>query len=265
MQVTEIKELLKLVGKGPNKSLGQNFLIDEKIINKIVSSVNPDLPLIEIGGGLGAVTLPLAKKVEKVLVIEKDETVAKILEKRLISSGFNNARVLVGDILDLKEEDVVESVFEVFSSLPYYITSPIIHKLVNDFHNRWESAVFLIQREVAEKIMSSPPNGNYWYFYLNYYYEVGLVKKTVKPSSFWPQPSVYSSVIKFVRKDGQKQIAPQKWSDALHRIFKSPRKQLGNVIEKSAIKNAGLSPTVRPGALSIEDMEKLVLSLQAVD
>ncbi len=262
MQVSEIKELLRLVGKEPNKSLGQNFLIDQKIIDKIVAAVNQGTPLIEIGGGLGAVTLPLAKKVNKVLVIEKDETVAKILEKRLASSGFNNVKILVGDILDLRGEDIVEPTFQVFSSLPYYITSPIIHKLVNDFYKRWKCAVFLMQREVAEKIMSSSPGGNYWYFYLNYYYEVSLVKKTVKPSSFWPQPGVYSTIIKLVRKNEVKQIAPRVWSDALHKIFKSPRKQLGNVVDKSILEKAGLDPTTRPGALSMKDMETLILALQ---
>ena len=188
------------------KSLGQNFLIDGNIINKIVGSanINNQDVVLEIGPGIGTLTCALADKAAKVIVIELDKNLIVILKETL--AGYNNIEVISGDALKTNFDEIVSAKtdgqyglgaksYKVVANLPYYITTPLImHAMESRFNI--DLMVFMIQKEVAARMVAPPGSKDYGALTLGvgYYSEPQLVARVPK-KVFMPQPEVESTVV----------------------------------------------------------------------
>jgi 16S rRNA (adenine1518-N6/adenine1519-N6)-dimethyltransferase len=199
--VKAIKDILAQNQLAPLKSLGQNFLIDNNILDKIVNSgelTSGDL-VLEIGPGLGALTTRLASRAGRVVAVEFDRGLFGILQG--IFAGQSNLSLINADFLQVDLQELIQPTerqdysCKVIANLPYYITSPLIFKLVES-DIRWERLIFLVQKEVAQRICAKPGTKDYGTLtvMLNYYgttRQIGTVSKNV----FYPAPQVDSAVI----------------------------------------------------------------------
>ena len=241
----ETKFLMRKYNISANKNLGQNFLIDENVVNSIVekSNICKDDLVIEIGPGLGTLTNRLLEKAKKVIAIELDERMLKILKERFFM--YDNFEIINEDVLKVdlkkiieinKEKENINSV-KVVANLPYYITTPIIMKLLEDRLDL-ESITVMIQKEVADRICEIPGGKNTGAItYAIYYYAEAEKILTVPNDSFIPEPEVTSEVIKLkIRKNPPVQIQNE---ELLFKIIKAAfmqrRKTLSNALINSKI------------------------------
>ena len=260
--IAVIKNILEAQGLWAKKKLGQHFLIDKKVLGKIIESADlksQDV-VLEIGSGLGALTLKLLKKVEKVVALEKDQKMAEIF--KTITSGFKNLEILNEDALKFDLRKLPKN-YKVVANIPYYITSPLL-KVLLEAKNRPKLIVLMVQKEVAERIMAISPNMNILAIAVQFYAKPEIVGFVLK-NSFFPKPKVDSAIIKILPRSGT--LAEEVDEKNFFRIvkigFSSPRKQLQNnlraglkiskekvnkVLEKSQI-----NPSQRPQELSIND------------
>ena len=199
------KEILKKYGFSFKKSLGQNFLIDTNILNRIVdfADLTDDSGAIEIGPGIGALTEQLAKRSKKVTAFEIDQRLLPILADTL--SPYDNVKIIHADILKANVGQAIVEEFTdhqdimVVANLPYYVTTPIILKLLSeDLPIR--GIVCMLQKEVAERIAAKPGTKEYGSLSIAIQYHtiaetVMIVPKTV----FVPQPNVDSAVIRLTK------------------------------------------------------------------
>ncbi|MFA6356046.1 MAG: 16S rRNA (adenine(1518)-N(6)/adenine(1519)-N(6))-dimethyltransferase RsmA [Candidatus Omnitrophota bacterium] len=198
MYLPELKSALRKYNIVPKKYLGQNFLVDSDVVEDIMMAcgfTNIDW-VMEIGAGLGAMTTRLAREVKSVLAIEKDRTVCLALND--IMKGFSNVKVLCDDFLDVDIESVlVEAPFKVkvIGNLPYYITTPIIERLI-DNRNNFETIFIMVQKEVADRICAKP--GGKDYGSLSVYVQFHTKPKAlldIGRHAFYPQPEIDSTFI----------------------------------------------------------------------
>lgn len=192
------------------KNLGQNFLQDKNIIDKIVNA--PDYGdnnlVIEIGPGAGALTKELLKKVDRAILYEVDTRLEKILNKEL--STFVNYELIFDDFLNRDvNKDISKYDFDnlyIVANLPYYITTPIITKIINDKIPTNE-IVIMIQKEVADRFSAKPGSKEYGQItvFLNYFFDIDNVC-SVSKNCFFPKPKVDSAVIKMKRKESNDYI-----------------------------------------------------------
>ncbi|CDE83486.1 MAG: 16S rRNA (adenine(1518)-N(6)/adenine(1519)-N(6))-dimethyltransferase RsmA [Clostridia bacterium] len=271
----ETKFLMKKYNLTANKKLGQNFLVDSEAINSIVASANltkKDM-VIEIGPGLGTLTSMLIEKAGKVIAIELDDRMIKILGDRFLL--YDNFELINEDVLKVDLSSLIEknSEFEnikVVANLPYYITTPIIMKLLEN-RLKIESITIMIQKEVAERIVATPGSklsGAITYS-VHYYAEpekIALVPNT----SFIPSPEVDSEVIKLnIRKSPPVKIDNEKlFFNVIKASFMQRRKTLSNglvnggIVKNKAkaieiLKNMGLEENVRGEELTLEQFANL--------
>jgi len=199
------KFLLKKYKLSANKNLGQNFLINENVVNNIVdsSSIGEDDVVIEIGPGLGNLTEELLKKAGKVIAIELDDRMTEILKDRFFM--YKNFELINEDVLKVDLNSIIKEQksmglknAKIVANLPYYITTPIIMKLLEEKLDI-TSITVMIQKEVADRLIAVPGSklsGAITYC-VNYYAESESIM-VVDNSSFIPEPSVSSEVIKLV-------------------------------------------------------------------
>lgn len=255
-----------------NKSMGQNFLIKEEVVNTIVESsqIGKEDLVIEIGPGLGTLTKFLLEKAKKVICIELDKRMIHILEDRF--SLFNNFEVVNEDILKVdlkklieKEKSNVQNI-KIVANLPYYITTPIIMKLLEE-QLPLESITVMIQKEVADRLIALPgekETGSITYS-VHYYAQVQEILEVSK-DSFIPQPEVTSKVIKFdIRKLPAIEIEnPQLMFKVIKCAFMQRRKTLLNALVNTNIfmnkkqglqilDKLGIDNNIRPEKLKLKD------------
>lgn len=202
---SEIKTLLESNGFHFSKSLGQNFLIEGRVPLKIAEGAGIDetFGVLEIGPGIGALTKRLSERAGKVVAVELDKSLPKLLAISL--ADCDNVEIISGDILKTDIEALVKEKFAgmrlaVCANLPYNITTPVLTKLMDT--GLFETITVMIQREVARRIASKPGSDDYGAFtvYANYH-AVPEILFDVPPGCFMPAPKVTSSVIKFTRRD----------------------------------------------------------------
>ena len=223
----ETRFIMKKYNIKANKSLGQNFLISENVVQKIVESgeIDKEDLVIEIGPGLGTLTKYLLGKAKKVICIELDSNMIKILEDRF--NLYDNFEVLNQDILkvnleklihDEKEKHDIKNV-KVIANLPYYITTPIIMKLLEEELDL-ESITVMIQKEVADRLIAIPGKKDTGAItYAVYYYAIAKDILIVPKESFIPEPEVTSEVINLkIRKQSPIEV---KNKDYMFKIIKS--------------------------------------------
>ena len=275
----ETKFLMKKYKIKANKNLGQNFLIDDMALQDIANGAKicEDDLVIEIGPGLGSLTELLLEKAKKVICIELDKKMVKILRDRFIA--YKNLEIINEDVLRInlnelikeeKENDSSIKSVKVVANLPYYITTPIIMKLVeNDLDIK--SITVMIQKEVAERLIAIPGTKETGAItYTMYYYCEGKKIREVENTCFIPEPEVTSEVINLkLRENPAVQVKDKK---VMFKIIKSAymqrRKTLINSLTSvgvfknkedgiQALKKLGLKEDIRPENMKIEDFAKL--------
>jgi len=255
----------------PNKSLGQNFMLSDEIASYMVHSLNLASldTVVEIGAGLGAVTQKLSENLfdvgSRIYAVEIDERFIPKLEEMFRETL--NVTVITADILEWLPQQIFEKPYKVLGSLPYYITSPILHMLVK-LYQRPEKAVLLIQKEVAENIVEKAPRASYISTFLQTFFEITYLK-TVPKDFFTPVPKVDGAVISLEKKltDGvfaDLQVV-EKYERFLHKGFSHPRKMLNKPFSKEELSKAGIDGNLRPHDLDtsvwVDMFKKLVISL----
>lgn len=196
------REIIRKYNIRLTKSLGQNFLTDINIVKKIVDSadVTEDDVIIEVGPGIGTMTLELAKRAKKVIAIEIDKRLIPVLEDSL--SNFSNVQIINMDVMKVDINAIISenegSNIKIVANLPYYITTPIIMKFLEEETNV-DIMVFMIQKEVAQRIVAQPGRKDYGSLSVAVqYYSKPEKVFDVSPHCFVPQPDVDSTVIKLV-------------------------------------------------------------------
>jgi 16S rRNA (adenine1518-N6/adenine1519-N6)-dimethyltransferase len=200
------REILEKYGFSFKKSLGQNFLIDTNILRKIVdfAELSDETGAIEIGPGIGALTEQLARRAKKVVAFEIDQRLLPILEDTL--SPYGNVRIIHQDVLKADIHRVISEEFTgmtdimVVANLPYYVTTPIIMKLLTD-RLPIRGMVVMLQKEVADRLAANPGTKDYGSLSIaiQYYTEAETVM-TVPRTVFIPQPNVDSAVIRLIKR-----------------------------------------------------------------
>jgi len=272
MKRENIKEMLKEKDFFPRKSLGQNFLVDENIARRIAEEgeVSKKDTVIEVGPGVGALTRRLAEKAGKVIAVEKDERLIPFLEKNL--EEFSNVEVVREDILTYR---VKERKYKVIANIPYYITSPIIRKFLEEEHPP-SLLVLTLQKEIAERIKAKPPKMSLLAVSVQVYAKAEVLFN-LPPGKFYPSPDVTSSVVR-IKPAPEEEMKDKRYRKKFFRVVKAgfayPRKQLKNnlllldtgskkeieskkeVVEKG-LKEAGIDPQRRAETLTVEEWKKL--------
>ncbi|MBQ2835734.1 MAG: 16S rRNA (adenine(1518)-N(6)/adenine(1519)-N(6))-dimethyltransferase RsmA [Clostridia bacterium] len=279
----ETRFIMRKYGIRANKSLGQNFLINSEVVESIVNSseISEEDMVIEIGPGLGTLTKYLLEKAGKVLCIELDTRMIEILEDRF--GNYDNFEVINQDVLKVnlneiikenKEDGKIKNV-KVVANLPYYITTPIIMKLLEDKLDI-KSITVMIQKEVADRLVETPGGKDTGAItYSVYYYCESEKIMEVPNSSFIPEPEVTSEVIKMTLRD--KPVVELENPKVMFMIIKSAfmqrRKTLLNALTNTKVflsKQEGieilnklnLGENVRAEKLSIEDFANIARLIQ---
>ena len=236
----ETNFILKKYNIRANKNLGQNFLINQNVIGEIVNSAEIDKEdlIIEIGPGLGTLTKQLLEKAGKVICIELDERMVRILKDRF--SLYENFEIINEDVLEVNLNQIIEKEkrkCKIVANLPYYITTPIIMKLLES-KLHIESITVMIQKEVAERLTAVPGEKLAGAItYTVYYYCESEKILEVPPESFIPEPEVTSEVIKL----NLRKVAPveaediQKMFSIIKVAFMQRRKTLLNALTNGNI------------------------------
>ena len=269
---------MKKYGITANKKLGQNFLIDENVIDTIVntSEISSDDLVIEIGPGLGTLTQKLLQKAGKVIAIELDERMISILKDRFFI--YHNFEIINEDVLKVDLNKLIKENKEqlglkrtkIVANLPYYITTPIIMKLLEEKLNI-ESITVMIQKEVADRLTAIPGGKNSGAItYTVYYYATSEEVLTVPNNSFIPEPEVESEVIKLnLRKEPVIKVKDEKkFFSLIKSAFMQRRKTLLNAIGNSGLnttkeqmeqilKELDIDTKVRGEALTIDQFAKI--------
>lgn len=230
----QIKEILSQNNLRPLKSLGQNFLIDKNIKDKIIqiAELKSDDYVLEIGPGLGALTEDLANAAKKVFVVEKDKGLSQVLQKNL--SPYKNVTIFCGDILKFDLNKIHSKKIKVIGNLPYYITSPVIFHLLQ-FRNIIDSILITVQKEVATRMVAAPGSKNYGALTLSIlFYTEPTIEMKITRGVFYPQPEINSSLIKLnIRRTSPVSVKNEKLLFNIIRAgFNQRRKTLANALSK---------------------------------
>lgn len=225
-----LSETLKILNKEGiklDKRKGQNYLIDNKVLSQIIRSAELSIndTVLEIGAGIGTLTIPLAKNAGKVIAIEQDKRIAAILIKRLDKLNISNVDVIVGDATKLN----FPKFNKVVSNLPYKISSPITFKILE---NKFDSAILMYQLEFAERMIAKSGDSNYSRLsvMMHFYAEVEMLFNVSK-DVFFPKPKISSAVIKLTPKN--KVEFNELFLKVTRALFQHKRKKVRNALMDS--------------------------------
>ncbi|MEQ8154000.1 MAG: 16S rRNA (adenine(1518)-N(6)/adenine(1519)-N(6))-dimethyltransferase RsmA [Clostridiaceae bacterium] len=268
------QELVKKYNFKFTKSLGQNFLIDDSVLDDIVSGgeIGPEDLVIEIGPGVGTLTRELLKKAKRVVAIELDSELIPILTNEL---GENpNFSLIHQDALKVDLHEIIgeEKSVKLVANLPYYVTTPIIARILNEGYN-FKSLTIMIQKEVAERINADPDTKEYGALsvLVQYFCKTKILRK-VSPASFIPRPKVDSIVIRLDKLQEPPVILENKdlFFKIVRNSFNMRRKTLWNALKSFGLKKedleevfteAGIDQRRRGETLSIQEFGSLANSL----
>ncbi len=261
------------------KSLGQNFLVDSKVIEFISDFASENDEILEIGPGLGFVTEQLVERAKKVVALEIDKDAIAILEKNL--SSKNNFYLFEKDILktNIDELPFENEKIKVIANIPYYITSPILVHLLGEIdelkhknRSRISEIVLMVQLEVAKRIVADESSQNKEYGQLSILSQMFAEPKIIKivpKSSFMPSPKVDSALVHFEIKNEPKVEITRLLKRTVKAIFMARRKNIKNSLSNAgfveiekALNKANIDKTQRGEKLSIFDIQKLALALE---
>jgi len=278
---SELKNLLSKYETRPSKGLGQNFLIDERILEKIVASANirSTDTILEVGPGMGVLTQELAKKAKKVIAIEKDQTMVEILNDVLNASNVKNVEIVPADILQANIQNLTPNTYKLVANIPYYLTSPLIRKFL-ECNNPPQEIILMIQKEVAQRICARAGEMSLLSVSVQFYANAKIVSHVSK-NCFWPSPKIDSAIIKIVP-EKKYAISPDLFFTVVKAGFSQPRKQLVNNLTTLKTVNSvklnnlskeqvaewllknNLKPNQRAETLTIQDWVNLTKSLEKI-
>lgn len=255
---TVVKSLLTQYGLRPSKGLGQNFLINEHFLQQIVAAaeISETELVVEIGPGLGTLTRELAKAAERVIAVEKDNRLQPLLAAVL--QGMPQVKLILEDALQINYEQLVGGCLsaKVVANLPYYITTPLITRLLEQ-EIAWAGLVFLVQAEVAERLLALPGSKEYGLLsvMVQCEYEVTIITR-VPATAFYPAPKVASTVVKLSpHAQGAPLTVSREWLwQVLRAAFSQRRKTLINALAA----NLAVSKEQVAGALSKLELEPAI-------
>lgn len=279
-----LRETLARYGLTPRKSLGQNFLIDGNLRNKIVdtAALRDGVLALEVGPGPGGLTSKLLETGAAVLAIEADPGMARVLTE-LNPAAPDRLVVINADVLNLDLAQIVAAEglsgrpCVAVANLPYYITTPVIFQLL-DTDLPWQRMVFLVQREVAERIVAPPGSKAYGLLSVMTQYRAAAEIVTIMPASvFWPPPKVQSALIRLTIQSDRRLTAEAEgvFFGLVRAAFGQRRKTLANACRvwaetmgiggefESLCRTAGINPGARGETLSLGEFLHLVTVIVA--
>ncbi len=273
---TQVKRLLRQSGLRARKSLGQHFLADASVLQTIVEAAELSSAdtVIEVGPGLGILTVELVRRAGNVVAVELDTKLASLLKRRLASLA--NLRVINADILKVSPSELLErtSHYKVVANLPYYITSPVLRYFV-EASPRPSLMVVMVQKEVGEAIVAGPGKMSLLAVSLQVYSKPRIVSH-VPAQCFYPQPKVDSVIVRFdLSPEPEVKVADMGgFFDLVRAGFNSPRKQLHNSLAHSLgmkpaeiillLEGANIDSKRRAETLSLEEWARLYEVLETL-
>ncbi|MGA8726853.1 MAG: 16S rRNA (adenine(1518)-N(6)/adenine(1519)-N(6))-dimethyltransferase RsmA [Acidimicrobiales bacterium] len=271
----DIREILVANDLRPRRSLGQNFVADANTVRRIVrlSGVAPGDHVIEVGAGLGSLTLALAETGAEVVAVEVDPAVLPVLREQVEPQGV---RVVEGDARTLDWDELLQeaSSWSMVANLPYNVAVPLVVRVLEEAP-RIVSLLVMVQREVGERLAARSGEDAYGAVSVKVaYWATAKVVARVPPSVFVPRPKVESVVVRLVRhgaeggRDGASRSPAGPGNPAYDRLFsvvragfahrrKMLRRSLEGVVEPAAFTAAGIAPTARAEEVSLEGWERL--------
>jgi len=259
----------------PKKQLGQNFIIDPAFTKMIVnrSGILPEDVVLEIGAGLGALTIPLARKAKKVFAVERDQQIIDILKREILASGLSNTVIIEKNILTFDIEVLAENIgrkIVVMGNLPYNISSQILVQLIKS-RKVVSRAILMFQKELAQRISAQPNCKDYGRLTVMLRYCSDIKKLAdAKASLFYPKPKVDSEILEVKFKS--KVVHPVRDETFFFRVIKAAfgnrRKTLKNALAaselnidantaKHILERSGIDPVRRAETLNTEEFVKL--------
>lgn len=271
-----VKDIIDIYNFRFSKSLGQNFLVDKNFVEKIVDRADvKDSNVLEIGPGIGTITYEMAKSAKKVVAIEIDSALLPIIEENM--EEFDNFKLIHEDILKAKLEDIVEEefdgeAFKVVSNLPYYITTPIIEKLVTSKLPCTDMTI-MVQKEVADRMLATEKDKEYSSLsvFIKYFSKAEKITNVPK-SVFMPQPKIDSTVLKLKLRKYRDDVDDSKLFALVHAGFNKRRKtilnSLADAVDKEKLRLAfdklGINEKLRAENLSLDDFIDLTKTIEAL-
>lgn len=253
-------EILKRYERRAKKHFGQNFIIDPSVVETIARHSGEHGTVLEIGPGLGALTQQLAKRYDSVIAYEIDNHMVEILQETL--EGYDNVTVIGQDFLKADLSMYTEPI-SICANLPYYITTPILFKLMDlDIIKM----TVMVQKEISDRLSAKPNTKDYaaLSIQMQYYFDIKTVMKVSK-ESFHPRPNVESSVIQFIPKKQKMPYNEQEFFAFVKKCFQFRRKTLTNNLKtleldfdySQVLTDLNIDPKVRAEALTYDDYLKL--------
>ena len=267
----DITELLTQHGLAPRRAFGQNFVSDPNTVRRIarMANVGANDHVVEIGAGLGSLTLALAETGARITAIEIDHGIAPVL--RDVVKDLPNVSVVVGDALELDWNQIIPpgSKAVVVANLPYNVATPLVADLL-DAIPQISRFVVMVQKEVALRLASSVGSSDYGAISVKVaYWATARVLGDVPPSVFIPRPKVTSSIIEITRRETPAvgpHIAPQQLFKVIRKGFGQRRKMLRRSLAAIATPEnfvlAGVSPEARPEELDVHQWGRLATEIQ---
>lgn len=256
-----IRSLLKKYGLWAKKRFGQNFLVDENVLQTIVETANIDseMTVLEIGPGLGVLTRELLPRAQKVIAIEIDRDIIPVLRE---TTHFYR------DKFELRNEHFLDSIlpetpYQVVSNIPYHLTSPILRKLLVETDHRPLSLTLLVQKEVAEQICNEKKSSLLSLF-VAAFGKASLITR-VPPSSFFPPPKVDSAILRIdvFETPCITKLPIQKVFSTAKQGFHQKRKKLKNLFPERLLRESNIDPNARAETLSLFDWERLTEQIRS--
>ena len=269
---SDIRDLARRYDIQPSKALGQNFVVDPNSIRRIVrlAEVAPTDRVVEVGAGLGTLTLALADSAASVVAIELDRKLIPALAEVL--QGIDNVEVVVGDALALDYSGLLPARGgRMVSNLPYNIATPLVARLLQEVPGL-EDMVIMVQREVGERLVATPGSKVYGAVsvLVAYHCDARMLGR-VPPSVFWPVPKVESLLVRLTRRPAPVEVSWPALMRVVRAAFGQRRKTLRNSLAagldlpaaevQAAVRRAGIEPDVRAETLSLEEFAKLANAL----
>jgi 16S rRNA (adenine1518-N6/adenine1519-N6)-dimethyltransferase len=269
----EIREIAERIGVRPTKKLGQNFVVDANTCRKIVKSadVGPEDVALEIGPGLGSLTLAMLESAKEVIAIEIDDRLAEELPETAKRHGFdaNKLTIINEDAMGIATLPVQPTVL--VANLPYNVSVPVLLRFLELFPTL-RSGVVMVQSEVADRLVAKPNSKTYGSPSVKATWWADLTSAgTVSRSIFWPVPNVDSSLVRFVRHESAGDEALRKIVfKIIDAAFAQRRKMMraalsdlcgGSAAASSIIEASGIDPTIRGEALELADFIKIAITL----
>jgi 16S rRNA (adenine1518-N6/adenine1519-N6)-dimethyltransferase len=269
----DVREIARRYGIVPSRTLGQNFVVDQNTIRRIVrlAEVAPTDRVVEVGAGIGTLTLALAEAAEHVTAIELDRRLIPALEEVL--EGVSNVAVVVGDAMELDYAPLVEGgVRRMVANLPYNIATPLVATLLQE-RPEISDFVIMVQREAGERFVAPPGSRTYGAVSLlvAYHTETRVLGK-VPASVFWPVPNVESLLVRLTRRPQPVDVGGDELMRVVRAAFGQRRKTIRNTLAsglglevgevEAALARAGVDPGVRAESLGLEEFAGLVRALR---